>query len=93
VNTFGQRIKALRQDRDLSVRELAALLGKTGGYVSRIETQSEIPSPDLIIQLAVALKVAPTELLDLARSSVLEQTRAKVTERHAEALRLYRKSR
>lgn len=91
--TFGQRIKGLRTAQDLSVRELAALLGRTGGYVSRIETQGEIPSPELIIRLAVTLKVTPAELLELARETVLEQTRAKVTERHAEALRLHRKSR
>jgi transcriptional regulator with XRE-family HTH domain len=68
---FGQRVRALRQERGLSQRALASLIGINFTYVSKIENErldfGEYPSEDLIRRMAAALEVDGDELLILAK--------------------------
>ncbi len=77
----------------MTVRALAAALDKTPGYISRIETTDEVPSPELICRIASALDVEPDELLRLARGQTIKQVEADLAERHNNALQLFRRSR
>jgi transcriptional regulator with XRE-family HTH domain len=58
---FGARIRAKRQERKLSLNDLAALLGCTKQYVSQLELGQRPFSR--IQELAVALGVTQEEVL------------------------------
>jgi len=60
----GARIKALRPERGLSQRDLAAP-GLSYAYISRIEAGARTPSPSAVIELAARLE---TSALYLATS-------------------------
>ncbi len=68
---FGQRVRALRHERGLSQRALAAKLSVNFTYVSKIENErldfGDYPSEELICKLATALEVDQDELLILAK--------------------------
>ena len=68
---FGQRVRALRQERGLSQRALAAKLSVNFTYLSKIENErldfGDYPSEELICKLASALDVDEDELLILAK--------------------------
>lgn len=65
--TPGQRVKQIRATRGLSLRTVAGLAGISPGYLSRIERgERALDSRRLIVALADALRVAPTELTQLA---------------------------
>jgi transcriptional regulator with XRE-family HTH domain len=65
--TFGQRLRALRLERRLNQKELAAAAGIDVTYLSKIEnTRLEPPAEETIRRLATGLEVEPTELLLLA---------------------------
>lgn len=91
MTTLGLRLRELRAQKGLTVRELAELIDKTPGYVSRFETRDEIPSGELLCQLADIYAVAPDELLELAKQAHLKRTAADLDERYQATLALYRK--
>ena len=93
MNAFGTRVRELRIRRGWKLIDLARQVGKTAGYISRVETQGELPNPLFVCALAEALRANPRELLDTAKDDLLRQTEQSVTERHAGALALFRKSR
>lgn len=68
---FGQRVRALRQEKGLSQRALAAKLSVNFTYLSKIENErldfGDYPSEELICKLARALDVDEDELLILAK--------------------------
>ena len=67
---FGTRIRELRQEKNLTLRDLAKKVKVTFTYVSKIENRKlsfgEFPSDDLILKLARALGADSDELLLLA---------------------------
>jgi HTH-type transcriptional regulator, competence development regulator len=65
---FGQRLRALRLERRLNQKELAAAAGIDVTYLSKLENaRMEPPAQETIRRLAAALGVEPTELLLEAR--------------------------
>ncbi|MFN9289345.1 MAG: helix-turn-helix domain-containing protein [Planctomyces sp.] len=68
--TFGERIRELRQAKQLTLRELAAHVGVGFTYISKIENhkleEGHGPSEKLIHKLAVELDADEEELLLLA---------------------------
>lgn len=88
---LGKRIRELREDRDLSVRDFAEQIGKSPAYVSKIETRGEIPSAELLCTIAGILRANPDELLGLAKETQLERTARQIDEKQASALALFRK--
>jgi len=65
--TFGQRLRALRLERRLNQKELAAAAGIDVTYLSKLENaRLEPPAEETIRRLAAALGAEPTELLLLA---------------------------
>ncbi len=81
---FSQRVRALRQERGLSQRALAAKLSVNFTYLSKIENErldfGDYPSEELICRIALALEVDGDELLLLAKK-IPEQIRQRVFER------------
>ena len=65
--TFGQQLRALRLERRLNQKELAAAAGIDVTYLSKLENaRLEPPAEETIRRLAAALGTEPTELLLLA---------------------------
>jgi len=82
--TLGERIRELRQAKQLTLRGLAAKVGVGFTYISKIENHKledgHCPSENLIHKLAVELDGDEEELLLLAEK-VPEPIRRRVIER------------
>lgn len=82
--TLGERIRELRQAKELTLRDLAAKVGVGFTYISKIENHKledgHSPSEKLIHKLAAELDGDEEELLLLAEK-VPEQIRKRVCER------------
>jgi HTH-type transcriptional regulator, competence development regulator len=87
---FGERLRALRTARGLSLRGLGRRLGVSYAYLSKIENAKlafgDYPSEDLIRRLAAALDADEDELL-LLGEKIPEPIRRRFFER-PEAFRL-----
>ena len=81
---FGKAIREFRHKRQLTQRQLAATVGVTFTYISKIENHKldfgDYPSEAMIHKLADALDVDETELLLLAKK-VPPRIRERVFER------------
>ena len=87
------RLRELRDEADLSVRGAASRLGKSPGYLSRLEGRGEVPSPELLCEMAALYKADVEELLELAKLAYLGATERQIEAKQNEALRLFRKYR
>jgi HTH-type transcriptional regulator, competence development regulator len=67
---FGQRVRQLRRDKGLTLRDLAAKVGVGFTYLSKVENGrldcGDYPSEELIVRIAEALDADAEELLLLA---------------------------
>ena len=66
--SFGKLIRGAREERDMTVTELARQVEVSIAYLSRIERDRENPPPDrLVTALAKALDLPPDNLFAAAR--------------------------
>jgi mannose-6-phosphate isomerase-like protein (cupin superfamily) len=65
--SFGQSIKAYREDRKLSLKELAHETGYPAGFLEKVEKDETTPPVALVLQLSRTLKV-DVETLDDEKS-------------------------
>lgn len=81
---FGERLRQLRQEKNLSQRELAEEVGVNFTYISKIENEkldfAQFPGEELICKLAKALEADEDELLILAEK-VPERIKKRMMER------------
>ena len=91
METLGQYLRRLREQNGLTVRQFAGCIKKTPGYVSRIETRGEIPSPELLCAIADVYHVAPEDLLDLSKQCYLGRIEREIEAKNMSALALCRK--
>lgn len=64
---FGERLRALRLERKVSMGELARSLNVSVPYISDVERGNRAPlTPDRILATAKVLSISPDELLRLA---------------------------
>jgi transcriptional regulator with XRE-family HTH domain len=84
VMTFGERVRELRKEKGLTLRQLAAKVGVGFTYLSRVETgrmtYGEYPSDALIHKLADALD-ADEEALLLLAERIPDRIRRRVLQR------------
>lgn len=59
---FGEKIRSLRREQDLTQEELASRAKLDDKYISNLEKGMNSPSLDTIAQLARALKVTIADL-------------------------------
>jgi transcriptional regulator with XRE-family HTH domain len=62
MKTLGEHIRALRESKDLSVRELARNLKVSAAFLSDIELGRRHPSDEIMGRLANCLDTTPEEL-------------------------------
>lgn len=83
VTPFARRVKRLRTERGLTVRDLAAALGKSAAYLAKIEVQGEIPTPELTCEIARVLEAESIQLLGLAKEARLLSARRDIEREYA----------
>lgn len=69
---FGNRLRKLRKDRNLTQRQLAELIGVKNSVISFYEVGERTPSPDVLRKLAMALHVSTDFLLGIERTATLD---------------------
>jgi len=62
-NVVGQNLKARRRELGLTQTQLAARVGVSQAYLSRIETGTRVADTDLLARLAEALETSPLALM------------------------------
>ncbi len=77
MTTLGQRIKALRAERQLQQRQLAEKAGLTPSMLSQIESGRLTPSLHTLGKLAAALGMPIAALFESARNGRLHVSRKK----------------
>lgn len=90
--TFAQKIRELRNKKNWSVYDLADKIGKTPGYISKIEARGEIPSPEMIIQLAEQLGSKPEDLIEIAKAEKADEVSKAIQQKYDDSLALYRRN-
>ena len=63
MSKFGERLRALRRERDLGQKEIAALCGLSPSSIGKYEKGSRTPPPDVISKLADKFGVTTDYLL------------------------------
>lgn len=61
--SFSYRLRAIREARGISQRELADRVGVTPNYISNYERGINVPSIQLLEWICEALKVSASDLL------------------------------
>ena len=64
ASAFGQRVKQIRLEKELTQEALAEVAGRHPTFVSNIERGYRVPTLPTIIRLAVALEVQPSVIID-----------------------------
>jgi transcriptional regulator with XRE-family HTH domain len=90
---FADKLRELRQAKNLSQRSLASMVGVDFTYLSKIENEkldfAQYPSEDLILKLAEALEADADELMLLAKK-IPPIIKKRVMERPDEFLQIAR---
>ena len=69
---FGNKLRQLRKEKNLSQKQLATLIGVQNSIISFYEVGDRIPSPDVIKKLAVALHVSTDYLLGIEKNESVD---------------------
>lgn len=81
MKTLGERIRELREERDLSVRELAKRLKVSAAFLSDVELGRRHPSDEVLERLATELRTKAEDLKKYdARPPVQELKRIAATD-------------
>lgn len=78
VTPFARELKRLRAEHGLTVRELSSRVGKSVGYIGKIEVKGEVPTPELVQKIATIFGQDPRLLLELARKSLIMQAQRQI---------------
>ena len=71
---FGERLRHLRKQKNLTQRQLAAQIGVKNSIISFYEVGDRFPSPEIIVKLATTLNVTSDFLLGIERAESIDVT-------------------
>ena len=69
---FGERLRLLRKENNLTQDELATLIGVKNKVISFYETGDRVPSPKVIKKLAATLHVSADYLLGIEKQPSID---------------------
>lgn len=69
---FGEKLRTLRKEKNLTQQQLAALIGVKNSVISFYEMGDRTPSPDVIKKLASALHVSADFLLGIEKGESID---------------------
>ncbi len=64
MKKFGEKLRALRNQRGLSYRQLASMLETSHSHIINIETGKHKPSVDLIVRIVQFFSVSFDQLMN-----------------------------
>lgn len=70
---FALRLTQLRQQKDVSAREMSLAIGQNPGYINNIECGRAFPSMSLFFIICDYLRVSPAEFFDLGRKDPMRR--------------------
>lgn len=68
---FGDRLRQLRKERNLTQKELANLIGVKNSVISFYEVGDRTPSLEVLIKLSKALHISTDKLLGIDKSETV----------------------
>lgn len=64
IQRFGEKLRTLRVQHNMTLKELANELGLTAhGYISELEAGKKVPTAELVLNVARLFEVTTDELL------------------------------
>ena len=69
---FGKRLRELRKERNLTQKQLAALIGVKNSVISFYEVGDRVPSPEVLRELAKALHVSSDYLMGIEKNESVD---------------------
>ena len=90
MKTLGQKIRELRQERDLSLRELASKIRVSAAFMSDVELDRRHPSDKHLVSLAHALNTSLNDLRQFDTRPPLQEFRKRTHSDPAYGLALRR---
>lgn len=82
MTEFGKALRNIRRERNLTLEELAAMLGTTKGVLSRYETTDRTPKISKVMEWAGILGVSLEELSGMSAFGTHKPTNVFVPDRH-----------
>ena len=71
---FGEKLKILRKERNLTQRELADRIFVSKSVISYYEKNKRTPSPEAIVKLAYVFNVTTDFLLEIRHARTIDLT-------------------
>lgn len=62
---FAERISSLRNDKNISAREMSLAIGQNSSYINRIENKLAFPSMQSFFFICEYLKISPKDFFDI----------------------------
>lgn len=69
---FGQKLRELRKQHNLTQKELASMIGVKNSIISFYEVGDRIPSPEIIRKLAETLHVSADYLMGIEKNESVD---------------------
>lgn len=69
---FGERLRALRKQKNLTQKQLAEQIRVKNSIISFYEVGERFPSPEIIVKLATTLGVTSDYLLGIERNESID---------------------
>lgn len=69
---FGEKLRQLRKEKNLTQKQLAALIGVKDSVISFYEVGDRVPSPEVIRKLAIVLRVSADYLLGIEKNETID---------------------
>ena len=66
---FAERITSLRNQKNVSAREMSLALGQNGSYINRIENKLAFPSMQAFFYICEYFQISPQDFFDENNSS------------------------
>ncbi len=61
---FAERITSLRNQKNVSAREMSLALGQNGSYINRIENKLALPSMQAFFYICEYFQISPQQFFD-----------------------------
>lgn len=61
---FAARLSSLREQKNISAREMSLSIGQNGSYINRIENQQAFPSMRSFFYICEYLEITPKDFFD-----------------------------
>jgi transcriptional regulator with XRE-family HTH domain len=78
MTNLGEKIRELRENKDISLRELAKKLDISAAFLSDVELGRRYPSKKVLRQIALKLDVEPEELENYDTRPPVEEIRRRM---------------